>query len=509
MGETFLRFKRRANLIRFLRAFFTGAGSGAFAAGVLNLLSRLELITLHPAFSFLIGGGAALVLWSVLFFVGIGDEKLARMLDSELSLDERTLTMLQYRDENSAIHKLQREDAEAALASVPTGKLRFRKLPLYIAIFVLGCAMLTVSFFFSKTEEVPAPPPHEEEFRLTAEKERYLAELIKEVEASEMEETYKEKTVALLEGLIEVLKVTDTVRAKDAAVSLAMGNILSETDASSYAVELITALYQNGHPPLQELALALNYYDWQKTDADKIFYRDMEDKFAVSLVYKPASDVSLSETEDPIVSENALILQKASTGIVGVLSSLNMPADDPLYIALYRLALAEEENADGTRVYGLSRLSEMPASAGLEATEREIVATVKALSVDIYAALLKNRANTETGETVVRRLAVILDTELPAFERPVFNGTSSGGGSDEETGTGGAISGGTEYGSDDLVYDPYTNTYLPYGEVLDRYYALMLGSVENGEHTEKECLALLKYFSILYGGFEEGENSDE
>ena len=63
--------------------------------------------------------------------------------------------------------------------------------------------------------------------------------------------------------------------------------------------------------------------------------------------------------------------------------------------------------------------------------------------------------------------------------------------------------------SDDLIYDPYTNTYLPYGEVLDRYYALMLGSVENGNHTETERLALLKYFSILYGGFEEGENSDE
>jgi hypothetical protein len=234
----------------------------------------------------------------------------------------------------------------------------------------------------------------------------------------------------------------------------------------------------------------------------------MEKKFAPSLVGDDPLDASLLETENSLVSETELLLQKASTGIVGVLSALNMPDTDPLYIALYRLATADEENADGTRFYGLSKLSEMLPFDGLEAVERKIGETAKAISTDLYAALLKNKANTATGEMAVLRLARILGTELPAFERPVFNDTSSGG-SDEETGTGGAISGGTEYGSDDLVYDPYTNTYLPYGEVLDRYYALMLGSVENGNHTEKERLALLKYFSILYGGFEEGENSDE
>ena len=111
----------------------------------------------------------------------------------------------------------------------------------------------------------------------------------------------------------------------------------------------------------------------------------------------------------------------------------------------------------------------------------------------------------------VERIAAIMNTPLPSLERPRFSdGTSGGGGSsDEETGGGGAISGGTEYGSDDLVYDPYTNSYVPYGEVLDRYYALIIGGIENGNHTEEERAALMKYFSILYGGFEEGEENNE
>ena len=111
----------------------------------------------------------------------------------------------------------------------------------------------------------------------------------------------------------------------------------------------------------------------------------------------------------------------------------------------------------------------------------------------------------------MKSLGVILDVEIPVFERFTFNEYSSSGGSSSEegVGTGGAISGGTEYGSDELIYDPYTNTYLPYGEVLDRYYALMIGSVDSGNYTEKEREALMKYFSILYGGFEEGENSND
>ena len=510
MGEIFQRFRARANLIRILRAVLTGLGAGALLSGVLNLLARLELLPLSSGLPFLIGGGVALAVGVTLFLlVRTDDRSLARMLDSELSLDERVETMHQYKDGDSALLRLQREDAEAALSAIPTGRLRFKRLWLYLLVFVLGAAVLATSFLFKKEEEPPVIIP-EAAFELSAFQEKALLDLALEVEASGMQDPYRTNTVTLIRGLVEALKAIDMVREKDAAVSLAMSKILSEVDASSYAVELITALYATSHAPLRELALALNYYDWPRIDELDKFNSEMK-RLRASLTYTPETDTAPAEAADPAVEALSKLLTDSSSGIVGVLEMLNIPDTDPLYKVLLRLATAAEDNADGTRVYGLTRLAALLSELGYEPTQREIDATLTALSSDIYAALLINRENTSTGEMAVERIAAIMNTPLPSLERPRFSdGTSGGGGSsDEETGGGGAISGGTEYGSDDLVYDPYTNSYVPYGEVLDRYYALIIGGIENGDHTEEERAALMKYFSILYGGFEEGEENNE
>ena len=54
-----------------------------------------------------------------------------------------------------------------------------------------------------------------------------------------------------------------------------------------------------------------------------------------------------------------------------------------------------------------------------------------------------------------------------------------------------------------MVLDPMTNKYVEYGTILERYYKLMFGKVEDGDYTEQEKEAMEKYFAILYGGFEE------
>ena len=230
--------------------------------------------------------------------------------------------------------------------------------------------------------------------------------------------------------------------------------------------------------------------------------------FRDTLSYTPDPEIPSDEALELTLTEMGLIFTNSSNGISGVLSGLKVPAEtDSLGNALKRLATANEEFSDGTRVYGFEKLAQVLTESGYTAAMNETDATVTALSTALYAALIENRDTTSTGEGAVERLAVILGCPLPRFERPSFSdsGESGEGGDDEEEVGGGAISGGTEYGSDDLVLDPYTNTYVQYGVLLDRYYALMIGSIENGKHTENEREALMKYFSILYGGFDEGE----
>ena len=149
---------------------------------------------------------------------------------------------------------------------------------------------------------------------------------------------------------------------------------------------------------------------------------------------------------------------------------------------------------------------------GYSAVQRELDATVTAISSELFAALLTHKASTDVGEGAVKRLADIFDCAQPKFERPSFAEISEEGEapSDEEgKGGSGAIGSGTEYGSDDLVLDPYTNTYVEYGVILERYYALMFGGLEGGGYTEAEKDAMEKYFAILYGGFDKKEEDDK
>jgi len=51
--------------------------------------------------------------------------------------------------------------------------------------------------------------------------------------------------------------------------------------------------------------------------------------------------------------------------------------------------------------------------------------------------------------------------------------------------------------------------YVEYGVILDKYYKLMFGKLENGQYTDEEKKAIEKYFDILYGGFDNKNEENE
>ena len=506
MGENFIKFKNKAFKIRLFKSISPALALGFFVAGILMLLAELELIGERKLLYSGIGVAAALVLGGVLFLLfRLSDIELARRLDSELSLAERVETMLEFSAEESAIHRLQREDANERLASISPKFLKIKCLWIHITALVLGAAMLVTSFVYTKPEP-PAPPVIEEEFKITEIQIKAMNELISSVAASEMASPYRENTVSVLSALLETLKATETVRAKNEAVNTAMKTILLETDNSSAAVELMNALWEADRPEIKSLAKAINYYDWPKLDEwDKFTSEVMEFRAA----FVNSSYVSQASEDDKINAETELAFLKASTAIVQSLTASQISETDALTLVLTRLALAEEENGDGTRVYGLKKLSALVVSLGYTSVQRELDSTVGILSGDLFAALSAHKVNTDTGENAIKKLGSIFDCVPVRFERPAFIEASGGGGSssDDEGSGGGGIGSGTEYGSDDLVLDPYTNTYVEYGVIIKRYYKLMFGGLQNGAYTEDEKDAMEKYFAILYGGFDKGEEN--
>ena len=511
MGENFIKFKEKAFKIRLFKSIASAASLGLFVTGLLILLHKLELIGIMPFASAAIGFGAGLCLGCALFFIlASSDIELARRLDKELSLDERVQTMLEYSGEASFMHELQRADANSRLSEVSPKHLRLRRIWIYVILFAVGAAMLVTSLVYSKPI-VEEPAPEEEEFAITEIQIKAMNELIASVEESEMASPYRENTVKILTDLLGTLKETYTVREKDAAVKESMKKILIEVDNSSCALELMNALWSSETDELKSLAEAINYYEWPILDEWDKFLSEVA-VFRADFIHP---DATLEEPdENKISTETELVFLKASSGLVGAIEKSKLLPSDELSVVLTKLATASVENEDGTRIYGFAKLSELVSSHGYTAVQRELDATVSILSAELFAALSAHKENTDTGENAVKRIGDIFDTEILKFERPSFVESSEDGeapsSDDENKGGSGAIGSGTEFGSDDLVLDPYTNTYVEYGVIIERYYALMFGGLENGGYTEEEKDAMEKYFAILYGGFEKGEeNTDE
>ncbi|MBR7181860.1 MAG: hypothetical protein IKD28_03650, partial [Clostridia bacterium] len=139
MTEQFQKFKRKLLWIRLLKSGMAGLAGGALTGGVLHFLSRFGFLPMPPVLSWPIAAAVFLGIGILIFFLlRASDAGVARRLDSEFGLAERVQTAVAYRDEQSTLHQMQREDAEASLEAVAKKQLKFGRLWVYIVTLVLS-----------------------------------------------------------------------------------------------------------------------------------------------------------------------------------------------------------------------------------------------------------------------------------------------------------------------------------------------------------------------------------
>ena len=509
MNDNFKKIKRRALIVRLLKSLLAGVAVALPIVGVLLLLERFEQLALGTSKAIVIGGLAGLLVAAVVFLLlHLGDKRIAIALDRKYGLKEKVQTMLAFKEvQDDPMIDLQRRDANQALESAARSVPGIGKLWIYVLCLLVGAAVFVLSLFFN-----PVPPPEPEpepevpyaveEIDLAA-----LQQLIDSVAASEMESPYRENVVEALETLYEEIQTVTTVKAKDELVAEVMDEILQHTDDSSVGVEIITSLGQTGGKTLSLLAKALNYYEWPSDDPWSTFVEKIAD-FREGLNHADARDEH--PDYDLMAEETKTLYLALKQNIALALQISEAPEDDELAVALDRLANLKLENEDGTRIYGFAVLAEYIQENGYTAAQRELDSTMTALNGEVFRALSQSNVNTDTGENAVTVLSNLFDVKAPSFERPVISEYSSGnsGGESGEGGVSGGISGGPTYGSDDKVYDPFTNRYVEYGTILDKYYAIMFGNITDGNYTEQEKKALEEYFKILYGGFEDEDGQN-
>ena len=151
-------------------------------------------------------------------------------------------------------------------------------------------------------------------------------------------------------------------------------------------------------------------------------------------------------------------------------------------------------------------------------TDVEVKAEIRSLfdnhAEEIFEAISLNKTNALSGEYVMTRLGSLFLVPVPEFERPGFvkNNESVDGsqnGTDEKdpenAENGGGVGPGATYGSDDLVLDPLTGELVKYGDLIDKYNAIMYERLESDFYTEEQKQAIKKYFELLYSGLEKKE----
>lgn len=499
MSAQFLKFKRKLLWIRLIKSILAGLSGGAATGGILYFLATFELLPMQPMLAWPIAGGVFLATAVLLFFLlHRTDAGIARRLDSEFGLHERVQTAVAYRDEQSAMYQMQREDAESAMESVSGKRLKFGKTWIFAVALFLSCIILVASLIF---KPLPVPPPAEnpEEddvipYELSDIEEGAMLVLIEEVRNSQMESPYRENIVVALEDLLASLRVATVMDQRDEALALCIEKIYEETEKSSQAIKVIEALWYSGNDRVRKLAEAINFYEWSEGDS----LDERIEKFRIQLVPLSAADENTSTTV--LLNETVELLNAVIEDITVSMTASGVKSTDPLVTAIYNLA--NNNNPKDVANYGFKGCLSKTSVGYLRLQSEWITPKLMVHKTVIGNVLEVHVANIGTGEGAMTRLAEIFGWTLPEFARPQLVEESPEEGEDapeEGGGVSGGIGGGTVYGSDDLVLDPKTDTYVEYGTILNDYYALMFGKGESGVYTEEEKDLLEKYFQILYG----------
>lgn len=133
--KSFKRFKRKLLIETLLKSIILGFSLACLSAAVLYHFTSL-LITIISSLSILIISSLI-----VFLITKPNDMQVAKRLDNQLGLHEKIQTMIAFKDKNSSMFYLQREDANKDLDSTPTKNLsmKFSFVTFMVAIVAAMC----------------------------------------------------------------------------------------------------------------------------------------------------------------------------------------------------------------------------------------------------------------------------------------------------------------------------------------------------------------------------------
>lgn len=246
MDESFKKLKRKYRLNAIIKGVICGVSFGLLTVGICLLALKLNAVSLSAGYYVLIGVGAAILCGGAVFLIfNPSDKKVAKRLDDDYGLNERTQTTLAYQEKDGVLVELQREDTAAKLRSLPKLKFRFSRIWQYCVIAVLAFAMALTGILVPARQAAASAPPvgsSDYPWRISQLEIIKVRELIANVKTSHLDNDTKTSAADILDGLLTDLETASTVGAKDILVYDAVekidGIITPLNNYSSYVNEL-------------------------------------------------------------------------------------------------------------------------------------------------------------------------------------------------------------------------------------------------------------------------------
>jgi hypothetical protein len=471
MGKGFLKFKRKLWIGAVVRALLVAFSVGIITVAIQWLNAKMTGIS--PDFFLYRWRGAlpAVVGFAfVLLALLPTNKRVARLLDARLGLGEKVQTMLAFRRDEGDMASIQRADTDRILCETPPKKVKGACTWLFAVVPVVACFCL-VGTVLVPAKEPPLPPPVvDNNFSITPWQEQALQDLIEKVKASGMEAEPKEGVVKQLESLLIKLRNTKKESVmKETVISTIESIHTIVSEHNTYDV-IASAMLRTPSQAVQELGGAI----------------DSLRAFLIGDWFNATTDALTADRN------HAATL---ATGITQALTASAVDTSNEVHIALMAFTL------------GLTEVNE-------NTTNEEISSLMAQTEETLNAALYIQTTNEEVEDDTIYTLLSIFGIKVSEVPDHVFNdpddpraeGDYEQNDDLDKIHGGGLGSGDMIFGSDDTIYDPEKNTYVTYGEVLDRYYARITDMLVDGNLAPELEEALSDYFAILFNGSENKEN---
>ncbi len=466
MGKHFAQIRKKTRLAALITAVIFGVGIGVTALSAVMIAFKL-LATDIPIISYILCAAIATVTFAVAYFsTRPSDKRLAKRLDVEHSLDEKVRTMVEFKGSDDAFVLLQREDADEKLGTLKIKFWRKSQIVAIILVAVISVGAFTgAAFVPEKVEVVPPEEPISEfdkQWIIAA-----LNDLITTVDKSLMTEQHKEVSLSELKDLlafVEGSSYMSEMKLEAISTVISINRSLGRVNTASQIGEKLLDTQT-------ELLVAFG-----------------KELVAMSGKTQKALNDIKSEIEKPEGLDASFVADE----INAALSSLELDRENTLVKQMSNLASAlvgySNEVLTLDAAFG-SVPFELSNEVMIQNINRMTTQTVISELCNIFGISPDDLAGVEGGENIDTRPPSEIDPsdgEDPNVEEP-----------DKTIDSGGLGTGDRIYGNDDVIYDPYSNSYVTYGQLLDEYNARATDKIIDGQITEDFVKFIEEYFKSL------------